>query len=121
MGIEKTIKISDKKVTFKSDGSLPLRYRAYFQRDYYADILSIMKSLEGNASFDITKMDMSKLDTSIFYNVIFTMAKMHDKELTDVFDWVAEFDNFPLFEVFIELQDLIMSNMFTMVDKVKKK
>lgn len=119
MALEKKVTISNKEVTFKADGSLPPRYRMQFQRDYYADILSIAKIMgETNELKDI---DFSQLDTTPFYNVLFLMAKTADSSIKDMFEWLSEFDEFPVFEIFMELQDLIMANMMTLVDKVKKK
>ena len=119
MALEKTITISGKEVPFKVDGSLPPRYRMQFQRDYYADILSIAKIM--GESQELKNIDVSKIDTTPFYNALFLMAKSADSSIKDMFEWLSEFDEFPVFEVFTELQDLIMANMMTMVDKVKKK
>lgn len=119
MALEKTITISGKKVAFKADGSLPPRYRMQFQRDYYADILKIAKVV--GESNEIKDIDFSLLDTTPFYNVLFLMAKTADSSIKDMFEWLSEFDTFPVFEIFMELEDIIMSNMQTMVKKVKKK
>lgn len=119
MALEKTITISGQEVTFKVDGSLPPRYRMQFQRDYFADILNI-----ANVMTDITDpktADLTKIDTTLFYNLLFLMAKTADNTIKDMLDWLSSFDEFPVFEIFTELQDLALANMQTMVDKVKKK
>ena len=65
--------------------------------------------------------DDTHIDMSLIENIIFILAKTADKEIGDMFEWYASFDNFPLFEVFGDLQDLLLSNMQSTVKKAKKK
>ena len=82
--MEQTITIDGKKVTFKADGVTPLRYRMEFKRDYFADIVkmtSVLKSIH-----DGTDIDFDKLDTSVFYDIIYLLAKTADNEIDNIFD-----------------------------------
>ena len=55
-------------------------------------------------------MDMSKLDTELFYNIAWTMAKCADPSLPPVLDWLDRFETFPVFDVFNELQDMLVQS-----------
>ena len=117
--MEQTITIDGRKVTFKADGATPLRYRVEFKRDYFGDIIKMTSVLKGLN--EGSEVNFDNLDMSVFSDIIYLLAKTADKEIGDMFEWYASFDNFPLFEVFEDLQDLLLSNMQTMVKKAKKK
>ena len=76
--MEMTIKIGGKDVRVKATASLPLKYRAYFGRDLFADLSSIPAGVR----------DMSKIDTSVFYNVAWCMAKTADDKIPEIEKWV---------------------------------
>ena len=122
MSVEKTITISGKEVKFKINGSLPLRYRVQFQKDYFADILAIVPVM-GMINDNKTTQEnvLANLDTTPIYNVIYLMAKTADNSIGDMVEWVGSFDDFPLFDIFMELEDLLLANMQTQVNKLKKK
>lgn len=116
--MEKIILIDGRKVTFKADGATPLRYRTEFQRDYFADIIKLTNALK-----DVTtgEIDYQNLDTGIFSDIIYLLAKTADKEIGDIYEFYGSFDSFPVFEVFGEVQELLLSNMQTIAKKTKKK
>ena len=116
--MEKVLTIDERKVTFKADGATPLRYRAEFNRDYFADIINITNSLK---DLSAGEADLSKVNTNIFSDIIYLLAKTADKEIGDIFEWYGSFESFPVFEVFGELQELLLGNMQTIVKKAKKK
>ena len=113
--MEKTIEIDNKQVRFKSTAATPLRYKAQFGKDFFVDIMKL-SSIEGlnTEKIDINKID--KLDFEVFYNIIWVLAKTADKTIPEPMTWLDEFDEFPLFEIIPELQDLILGSM-----KTKKK
>ena len=113
--MEKTIEIDNKQVRFKSTAAIPLRYKAQFGKDFFVDIMKL-SSIEGlNAKkIDIKKID--KLDFEVFYNIIWVLAKTADKKIPEPITWLDGFDEFPLFEIIPELNDLILGSM-----KTKKK
>lgn len=112
--MEKTITIDNKEVRFKSTASTPLRYKAQFGKDFFADILKMSSVFDKKKRINEDKID--KLDFEVFYNIIWVLAKTADKTIPEPISWLDEFDEFPLFEIIPEIQDLILSSM-----KVKKK
>lgn len=122
MALEKTITISGKKVNFILDGSLPLRYRVQYQKDYFSDILAIVPVLELiNRDKPTQESVFTNLDTTPIYNVVYLMAKTADGTIGEMIEWVASFDEFPVFDIFMELESLLLANMQTQVNKIKKK
>ena len=99
--MEKIIKIDGKDVRFKATGALPLRYKAQFGRDLFADM----------AEFQETERDISNFNIDIFYNIVWTMAKSADESIPDVIDWADGFDSLPIINVFMQLQDLLTNSM----------
>ncbi|MFQ8922350.1 MAG: hypothetical protein ACLR60_10690 [Clostridium paraputrificum] len=110
--MEKTIEIDNKKVSFKSTAATPLRYKAQFGKDFFVDIMK----LSGLDGFNPKKIDLKKidkLDFEVFYNIIWVLAKTANKKIPDPITWLDEFEEFPLFDIIPELQDLILSSMQT--------
>ncbi len=113
--MEKTIEISGKQVKLKSHAAIPLLYKAQFGSDFFRDIVKMDKL----KSFDPKKKNydaLEELDTSIFYNLIWAYAKAADKSISDPIEWLSSFDEFPLEEVMLNVQDLLMHSF-----KTKKK
>lgn len=113
--MEKTIVIDNKQVRFKSTAATPLRYKAQFGKDFFVDILKL-GGIEGLNSDNIDTNKIDKLDFEVFYNIIWVLAKTADKTIPEPIAWLDEFDEFPLFEIIPELQDLILGSI-----KTKKK
>lgn len=112
--MEKTLTIDGKKVRFKSTAATPLRYKAQFGKDFFADILKLHKL--GKLKLDEDEINYEALehvDFEVFYNIIWTMAKTADKSIPDPITWLDEFDEFPLFEIIPEVQDMILKNLQT--------
>lgn len=108
--MEKTIIIDNKEVRLKSTGATPIRYKAQFGKDYFAEIMKLsslgkldLENLEAN--------DLSALDMEVFYNFIYVLAKTADHTLPDPISWLDSFDEFPILEVIPEIQDILMSSM----------
>ena len=124
--MEKVICICGQDVRFKATGALPLRYKTQFGRDLFADMAVLEAAIpaeeekalpgkpkRGGADAKKTEaatMDMSKLDTELFYNIAWTMAKCADPSLPPVLDWLDRFETFPVFDVFNELQDMLVQS-----------
>ncbi len=117
--MEKIISINGQDVRFKATGALPLRYKAAFGRDLFADMAALesMQSIEMHSEEGVTtvpgEMDLSKLDTELFYNLVWTMAKCADASIPPVLDWLDRFEAFPVFEVFNELQEMLVKSFQT--------
>jgi hypothetical protein len=109
--MEKTLTIDGKKVRFKSTGATPLRYKAQFQKDFFADILKL-NSLKGlQKAEEIKSEDIEKIDFDVLYNITWVLAKTADKEIAEPIEWLDAFSEFPLLEIVPELQDLIQSTI----------
>jgi hypothetical protein len=98
--MEKMIDIAGKTVGFRSSGALPLLYKSYFGRDMFADLAALE---------DTT--DAQSIDTEVFYNIVWTMARSHDKDIPTVIEWLDGFDEFPIFSIFADLQELLLASM----------
>lgn len=110
--MEKTIEIDGKKICFKSTAATPLRYKSQFSKDFFVDIMKL-SSLDGLNSKKINIEKIEKLDFEVFYNIIWVLAKTADKKIPDPITWLDGFDEFPLFEIIPELQDLILASIQT--------
>lgn len=110
--MEKTIEIDNKQITFKSTAATPLRYKSQFGKDFFVDIMKL-SSLDGLNSKKINVEKIEKLDFEVFYNIIWVLAKTADKKIPDPITWLDGFDEFPLFEIVPELQDLILASIQT--------
>lgn len=110
--MEKTIEIDSKKICFKSTAATPLRYKSQFGKDFFVDIMKL-SSLDGLNSKKINIEKIEKLDFEVFYNIIWVLAKTADKKIPDPITWLDGFDEFPLFEIIPELQDLILASIQT--------
>lgn len=114
---EKIIQISGRDVGFKAPASLPIRYRNSTGRDFFADMQSLADSTEEEKP-KIGRKNTARLsqtwDTTILYNLAHAMAKAYDTSINpDVVEWVDSFDEFPIFEVFSNLQPLVVGSMRT--------
>lgn len=110
--MEKTIVIDGKQVNFKSTAATPLRFKAQFGKDYFAEIIKLNKLSE----FKKDKYNYEALenaDFEVFYNIIWTLAKTADKSISEPITWLDEFEEFPLFEIIPQIQDLITSSIQT--------
>lgn len=110
--MEKTLTIDGRDVRFKSTAATPIRYKAQFQSDYFADILRMHALTKLNIDGDELNYDVLRhLDLEVFYNILWAMAKTADKSIPDPLTWLDEFDEFPLFDIIQEAQELIMKNL----------
>ena len=106
--MEKIIYIGDRPVKFKSTGATLLRYKLQFQRDMLTDLLRLEKAINNN-----DELNVSNIDLELFYNLLWTYAKTADKTIDPPLEWLDTFDEFPIFDIIPELQELIFSNFKT--------
>lgn len=114
--MEKTIYIEEKPVRLRSTAALPKRYKAQFQRDYFADLMKLAKVFDtkGRKTAGLKDISFEKLDhfdMDVLYDIIWTMAKTADKSLPDPLEWLDGFETFPLKEILPEVRDLMLSSM----------
>lgn len=108
--MEKTIVIDGKEVKFKSNGSTALRYKVQFGRDYLTEIFKLKPLLELDPE-NLTAEDIANLDSEVFYNLVWSLAKTADNTIPDLLTWLDTFDTFPIFEILPDLQEMIVANI----------
>jgi hypothetical protein len=115
--LQKTIKIGDQEVTFRSSATIPRLYRVKFKRDIFKDLSKLEKSYKGRTqggeSFEIE-------DLEIFENVAYIMAYHADHTIPDnIDDWLDQFEMFSIYEVLPEILELWGTNLVTDVQSKK--
>lgn len=108
--MEKTILIDGQKIRFKTNGATPLRYKAQFGKDYFKEILK-MAPLAKFAGKDLNPADLDALDFDIFFNIAWIMAKTAEPTIPEPMEWLEGFEEFPMIEIFPELQDLMITSL----------
>jgi len=110
--LQKTIKIADKDVTFKSSAAIPRLYRIKFGRDIFSDLNKLEKAYKENAGQEASMMEIEDLE--IFENVAYIMALHSDPTIPATIDeWLDQFEMFSIYEVLPEILDLWGSNLIT--------
>ena len=110
--LEKTVKVGDREVTFKSSAAIPRLYRIKFKRDIFRDLTKLEKSYKDKADGEAKDLEIDDLE--IFENVAYIMALHADPKTPDTIDkWLDQFEMFSIYEVLPEILDLWGSNLFT--------
>lgn len=112
--MEKLLTIDGKQVNFKTNGAVPLRYRAQFGRDYFKDILKMIpasKAISPTNPEDVDFESLETLDFQVFYNIAWVLAKTADPAIPEPVAWLETFEEFPIGDVFIDLQDLMIATI----------
>lgn len=109
--MEKTILIDGQKVRFKTNGAIPLRYKAQFGKDYFKEILKMAPLAKLASKKDLDATDLDVLDFDIFFNIAWIMAKTANPTIPEPLEWLEGFEEFPLVEIFPDLQDLMISSL----------
>lgn len=114
----KMVEIDGKNILFKSNAATPIRYKQQTGSDFFADILKMqyLSPLIGAKPEDIPADVIDKLDFSVLYNVVWTLAKTADNSIPEPLTWFDSFDEFSILDILPEVMDLITSNL-----KSKKK
>ena len=115
--LQKTVKIGDKEVVFRSSATIPRLYRIKFKRDIFKDLSKLEASYKGasaeGGSFQIE-------DLEIFENVAYIMAFHADHTIPDnIDDWLDQFEMFSIYEVLPEILELWGTNLITDVQSKK--
>ena len=110
--LQKTIKIADKDVTFKSSAAIPRLYRIKFGRDIFSDLNKLEKAYKENAGQEASMMEIEDLE--IFENVAYIMALHADPTIPATIDeWLDQFEMFSIYEVLPQILELWGSNLIT--------
>lgn len=114
--MEKTIVIDGKEVKFKSNGSTARRYKMQFGRDFISDIFKLAPLAKLDPE-NITQEAIEALDIEIFEDFAWALAKTADKDLPDPLMWLDGFEEFPIFDILPDIQDMLITN----ITQTKKK
>jgi hypothetical protein len=116
--LEKTVKIGDTDVKFRSSASVPRLYRIKFGRDIFKDLSKLEKSYKEKASEEGSSMEIEDLE--IFENVAYIMAFHADPTIPKTIDeWLEQFEMFSIYEVLPEILELWGTNLITDVQAKK--
>lgn len=113
--MEKTLTIDGQKVKFKVTGGTTTRYKLNVGRDMFVDLLKmtpIMKELEKGIDIENLSLEtLESIDFDVFINFIWVFAKTADDEVPDKLTWLDGFDEFPVLDIFTELQPLLEKSL----------
>lgn len=99
----KTINVAGKPVVFKATASTLARYRDTFGSDLMDDYRKVTKEAEPDSSA-----------LTIAFQIAYTMAKQGDPSIPDdMWDWLDDFEVFPVNEVLPEIIALWSSSLGT--------
>ena len=118
--LEKTVKIGEQEVRFRSSASVPRLYRIKFGRDIFKDLSKLEKSYKEKASEDGSSMEIEDLE--IFENVAYIMAFHADPTIPKTIDeWLEQFEMFSIYEILPEILELWGTNLITDVQSKKNR
>lgn len=116
--LQKTVKIGEQEVTFRSSATIPRLYRIKFKRDIFKDLSRLEKSYKDKSGKDGSTMEIEDLE--IFENVAYIMAYHADHSIpANIDDWLDQFEMFSIYEILPEILDLWGSNLITDVQSKK--
>lgn len=115
--MEKTILIDEQEVRLKSTGATVLRYKQQFGKDYFGELLKLIKAMgTENEELDFEALnadELGLLDFEVFYNFVWVLAKTADKNLPEPLEWFDTFDTFPIVDIMPEITDLLAASIQT--------
>ncbi len=100
--MEKTIQIDGRNITFRCTAGTLRRYRNQFGREFFADLAKLTEA--ENGSFD-------NFTFAPIEDIIWVMAKTADDSIPEPDVWYDGFNDFPLVDVFISLENLILHSL----------
>lgn len=103
--MEKIITIEGKEIKFKSTGGTPLRYKAQFGKDFFQELVKLSESKKDG------QVNLKEFDLDIFYRMTWILAKTGNPDIPGMLDWYDSFEDFPIFEIIPDIQDLIFSTI----------
>lgn len=117
--MDKTIIISGRPVVFRKTAGTMLRYKRQFGRELYPDLIKIYdlfpilrQYTDGkNEMTEAQKVEIAKVmlgtETEWMYDILYIMAQQAEPSIRDELEWLDSFDDFNVFDVFIQLMPLI--------------
>ena len=101
--MEKTLQICGRYIKFKCTAGTLIRYRNQFNCEFLADLGKLQNIKITQNYEDITLAPIE--------NIIWVMAKTADDSIPDPLTWYDSFDEFPLIDVFNQLQDILIASI----------
>lgn len=108
--MEKTIEFGGKNVTFKANMKTLLIYKAQTGREYLADAASLGNIVQTDENGKKT-YNLEALNTELLCAVAWAMARSADKNTPEMYDWLDEFDEFPVMEILSELMPMLTKSI----------
>ena len=117
--MDKTIIISGRPVVFRKTAGTMIRYKRQFGRELYPDLIKIYdlfpilrQYTDGkNEMTEAQKVEIAKVmlgtETEWMYDILYIMAQQAEPSIRDELEWLDSFDDFNVFDVFIQLMPLI--------------
>lgn len=93
-----------------------MMYKAQFGTDFMKDILKMMPVLQyadASKGKDLPIEALEAIDFEVFANIVWVLAKTADRDVPDPFTWLDQFEEFPVFDIFEDVQDLLLRNFET--------
>lgn len=116
--LQKTVKIGEQDVTFKSSAAIPRMYRGIFKRDIFKDMTKLQSVFAENIDKDGSTMEVKDLE--LFENVAYIMARHANPNIPDTIDeWLEQFEMFSIYQILPEILELWGDNAYADV-KAKK-
>ena len=116
--LEKTVKIGERDVKFRSSATVPRLYRIKFGRDIFKDLSKLEQSFKEKGGEEGSSMEIEDLE--IFENVAYIMAFHADPSIPKTIDeWLEQFDMFSIYEELPEILELWGTNLITDVESKK--
>ena len=112
--LEKTVRVGEVDVKFRSSATIPRLYRIKFKRDIFKDLSKLEKTFKASeGSFEID-------DLEIFENVAYIMAYHADRSIPgNIDDQLDQFEMFSIYEILPEILELWGVNLETEVQSKK--
>jgi hypothetical protein len=111
--MEKTIMIDGKEVRLKSTAATALRYKAQFGKDFISEIVKLNRlgKLDLKYAEEVDLESLENVDFEVFYNFTWVLAKTADPTVPDPLSWLDKFDEFPLFDIIPQIQDILAATI----------
>lgn len=111
--MEKTLEFGGKNVTFKSNMKTLLIYKAQTGREYLSDVVNLGEIVKYDDKGNVLKgeCNLAALNTELLCTVAWAMARTADKNVPELYDWLDEFDEFPIMTVLNELMPMITKSI----------
>lgn len=98
--MEKKIIIDGKEIGFKSSAAFIMKYRSYFGSDGLLELQNLGRSEGLEAMITMQR-------------IIWCLAKNYNKKISTVENWLDNFEDFDLEEIYTELEPLVVKSFGT--------